>query len=121
QVRAGTLDALGHRAELLPRLNRARARHHADMPAADRGAVDADDGVRRADLAARELERLEDRHHVLHALQRLERLEAGLEAIVPDRADDGALLPATHVRPETERLDTPTDVLDVGVHDPRLQ
>ena len=95
--------------------------HHADTPAADRDAVDADDGVGRAHLPARELERLEDRHHALHALQRLERLEPRLEPVVADRPDHGALLAAAHVRPEPERLDAPTDVLDLRVPDPWLQ
>ena len=85
------------------------------------GAVDAHDGVGRAHLAARQLERLEDRHHALHALQRLERLESRLEPVVADRADDRALLSAAHVRPESERLDAATDVLDVPVHGSRLQ
>ena len=45
------LDALGHRPELLPRLDGARPGHHGEAPAADRGSVDADDGIGRVHLA----------------------------------------------------------------------
>ena len=47
EVGARRLDVLGHRPQLLPRLDRAGPGHHADSPAADRDAVDADDGVGR--------------------------------------------------------------------------
>jgi len=45
-------------------------------------------------LAARQLEGLEDPHHALHAVERLQRQQLLLGAIVADDADDGADVPA---------------------------
>src|SRR5262249_46082291 len=118
---AARLHLTGDFPKLLPRLDGTRAGHHADMPAADRGTVDPHDGVGRAHLAARQLERLEDRHHALHALQCLEGLEPRLEAVVADGADNRPLLAPAHLPFEPERLDAPTDVVELSVSGPWLQ
>ena len=58
---------------------------------AGRSRADVDDRVRRVQLAAGELERLQDRQHLLDAGDGRQRL--GLELVlVADDADDGALL-----------------------------
>src|SRR5262249_55900199 len=63
-------------------------------------------------LAAGELERLEDRQHLLDAGDGGQRLALEL-VLVADDADDGALLAAAEVRLEAQLLDVFQDVLDL--------
>ena len=118
-VRAGGLDALRHRGELGLRLDGARSGHHHDLGAAHRDPVDLELGVVGVRLAARELEGLEDAHHVLHRVERLEREQLLLGPIVPHDPDDGAHLSTGEVALSPE-LRPRRDVLDVGLARSRL-
>ena len=63
-------------------------------------------------LAAGELERLEDRQHLFDAGDGRQRLGLQL-ALVADDADDGALLAAAEVRLEAQFADALQDVVDL--------
>ena len=64
------------------------------------------------ELAAGQLERLQDRQHLLDAGDGGQRL--GLQLVlVADDADDGALLALAEVRLEAQFLDAFQDVLDL--------
>jgi hypothetical protein len=78
--------------------------------------ADADGGAVGAELARRELVRLEHRRHRFDAGQRLER-HLGQQALVADAADDGAPLAAREVDLEAGTLDALADVVELGVRD----
>jgi hypothetical protein len=101
-VRPGGLDALRHRGELGLRLHGARPGHHHDLVAPDRDPVDLELGVVGMGLPARELEGLEDPHHVLHRVEGLQREELLLGPVVTDDPDDGAHLATGEVGLEPE-------------------
>ena len=69
---ARALDGRGGRLDLLLGLGRARARHDDHLVAADPHVADDDDGVLRLERAARELVRLGDAQHFVHAVLDLE-------------------------------------------------
>ena len=75
---------------------------------------DDHDRVGGVELAAGQLERLEDRQHLLDAGNGLQRL--GLELVlVADDADDGALLAPAEVRLEAQLADAFENVFDLLV------
>ena len=65
------------------------------------------------DLAAGELVRLEDRHDLLDARERLQRLQARLAALVADGADDVALDAVDDVRLVAEVADPLEDLVEL--------
>ena len=67
QMRAGALDRVGGRLDLLLALDRAGAGDNGEALAADLDAVDVDQRALGTDFAAGELERLHHRHHAFDA------------------------------------------------------
>src|ERR1700730_64 len=67
QMSARTYDCVGSALDLVAALDRARARNHSEPLAADSSAIDPDHGTFGPHLAACELERVENRHHAVHA------------------------------------------------------
>ena len=84
------------------------------MAAADLDPLDLEDRTLGMELAAGELERLQDRHDLLDARDRLQRLDLEL-GLVADDADDGPRNPLAQMRRETQCRDPLEDVLhDLG-------
>ena len=81
---AARLHSLRHRHELRPRLDGARAGHDHDLLATDGHAIDFKLGRLGMRLAARQLEGLENPHHVLDAIEGLESEELLLGPILAD-------------------------------------
>src|SRR5262249_62143236 len=106
------LDVPGDLVEQLGALDRAGPGDHAERAAADADLADGYDRVGGLELPAGQLERLEDRQHLLDAGDGRQRL--GLQLVlVADDADDGAQRAAAEVRLEAQFLDTLQDVLDL--------
>jgi hypothetical protein len=78
--------------------------------------ADGDHGAVHAELARRELVRLEHRRHRLDPGERAER-ELGEQPLVADAADDGAALAAREVRAQAGALHALDDVIELGVGD----
>src|SRR5260370_328340 len=72
QVRPGGFDPAGDFIQIFHVLDRAWPGDQAQMPAADLGRPDLHDRVSFVELAAGELERLQDAQHLLDAGQRVE-------------------------------------------------
>ena len=117
-VRAGLLDGDRGLDELFAALDRAGAGDDHEAVAADLHAADLDHGRLRLDLGAGELVRLEDRDDLLDAGERLERLQAGLAALVPDRADDVALDAVDDVGLVAEVADPLEDLVQLSLGRP---
>ncbi len=83
---ARALDGGGRRFDLLFRFGRARPGHDDDFVAADAHVADRDDRVLLLERAARELVRLGDAQHFVHARLHFEQLRVAVA--VADRADD---------------------------------
>ena len=81
------------------------------MAAADLDPLDLEDRALGVELAAGELERLQDRHDLLDPGDRLQRLDLQL-VLVADHADDRARDPLAQVRRESQCRDPLEDVLD---------
>src|SRR5262249_8538383 len=107
-VRPRRLDPSGDLVEHFGALDRARPGDHGQGPAADAHLADLYDRVLLVELAAGELERLEDRQHLLDAGDGRERL--GLQLVlVADDADDGAQLALAEVGLEAQLADAVED------------
>ena len=109
---AGFLYVGGDRDELLPALDRARARHDDDLRPAEGDAADLDQRGGLAELVRDQLVRLEDRRDRLDPGDRRERLfpDDVLRADDPDDDADGA---AGDLGTEAPLLDAVDDVLDL--------
>ena len=119
-VGAGVADRLGDLDQDRLALDGARAGDHGQVAAADLDPLDLEDRVVGVELAAGELVRLEDRHDLLDAVDRLERL--GLQLLlVADHADDRPRDPLAEVGREAQRLDPLEDVVDTVRGGVRLQ
>ena len=86
---AGLLHRRGGREDLLFGLRRARAGHHDDLVAADPHVVDDDDGAFGLEGAARELVRLGDAKHLVHAVHH--RNQRRIHFVRADDAEHGAI------------------------------
>jgi len=82
------------------------------VAAADLDPLDLEDRVRLVEFPARQLVRLEDRHDLLDAVDRLERLGLQLQ-LVADDTDDRPGNPLAEVGHQAQRLDPLNDVLDL--------
>ena len=91
-----------------------RAYDHAHYAAADLDLADLNHRVLLVELAARELERLHDRQHLLDAGNRLERLRLQFR-LVADYADDGAVFALADVGFKAELANAFEDVIKFGV------
>ena len=85
-------------------LDRTRTGDHRQVAAADLDSLDVEHRALRVKLPAGELERLQDRHDLLDARDRLQRLDLELR-LIADHADDRARHPLAQVRRETQSRD----------------
>ena len=104
-------DLLGDLDEQRLALDGARPGDHHQVAAADLDPLDVEHRVVGVELAAGELERLEDRHDLLDPRDRLQRLDLQL-VLVADHADDRPRDPLAQVGREAQLLDPLDDVLD---------
>src|SRR3990172_1007337 len=89
--------------------------------APDGNSIDIDNSGERLDLAARELERLQDRHHALDTIERFKTSQSVFASIISNCADDRAELPTNHVGVVAHRPNLSRDVVNLLVRCSRLQ
>ena len=95
-ARARVLHGVRREQRLLPVLDGARPGDQAEVAVTDAPAAHVDHGRAAAGLARDELVRLEDRHHLLHAREALER-QRREQLAVADHADHGRVLAGSDV------------------------
>ncbi len=116
--RAGRLDRVRRLQDHCAALHAARTGHDDDFGAADLHAVDVDDRVRLAEVAAGQLVRLHDAHGTLDAIHHLKGAILDEMLVGADNADNRARLAAAEVHLVAQLLhaaDNSLDILRLGV------
>src|SRR5262249_15290986 len=101
-VRPGPAHPVGDLEEQGLALDRTRSGDHREMAAADLDPLHRENRVFGMELPAGQFERLEDRHHLLDARNRLQRLDLEF-GLVSDDPDDGPRDALAEVRRQSQR------------------